>query len=164
MRCPWWAEGGDVQHFAEFGVVMMLFLIGLELQPAVLWKLRVPILGMGGVQVLATAAAAAPLAMAAGLSWRAAVAAGLILAMSSTAIVLQSLQEKGWTRSPGGQGAFAILLFQDIAVIPILAIMPLLAPPEAARAAGGHGGSGTSASRRCRPGPRPWPCWPPWPP
>ena len=134
-------QGQDVQHFAEFGVIMMLFLIGLELKPSVLWKLRIPVLGMGGVQVLATAAAAAPLAMLAGLSWRAAVATGLILAMSSTAIVLQSLQEKGWSRGPGGQGAFAILLFQDIAVIPILALMPLLGRDAAPHGAGGRAGS-----------------------
>jgi monovalent cation:proton antiporter-2 (CPA2) family protein len=139
-------QASDVQHFAEFGVVMMLFLIGLELQPAVLWKLRVPILGLGGLQVLGTALVAAPAALAFGLSWRSAVAAGFILAMSSTAIVLQTLQEKGWSKNPGGQGAFAILLFQDIAVIPILALMPLLAvagpaASSTSESAAGHGGS-----------------------
>jgi monovalent cation:proton antiporter-2 (CPA2) family protein len=119
--------GQDVMHFAEFGVVMMLFLIGLELQPALLWRLRGPILGMGGLQVAATAAVVAGLAAAAGLPWRPALAVGLVAAMSSTAIVLQSLGEKGLLRTAGGQSAFAVLLFQDLAVIPILALFPLLA-------------------------------------
>lgn len=142
----------EVQHFAEFGVIMMLFLIGLELQPAVLWKLRVPILGLGGLQVLGTAALAAPLAMLAGLSWKAALATGLIVSMSSTAIVLTTLQEKGWSRNAGGQSAFAVLLFQDIAVIPILAVMPLLAASGAVEAVpgglpgeAGHTASGVAA-------------------
>lgn len=137
-------EGTDVQHFAEFGVIMMLFLIGLELQPSVLWKLKVPILGLGGAQVLGTAAAAAPIALLAGLSWQAAVATGLILSMSSTAIVLTSLQEKGWARNAGGQSAFAILLFQDIAVIPILALMPLLGSGSSANG-GDHAPAGIAA-------------------
>jgi CPA2 family monovalent cation:H+ antiporter-2 len=119
-------EGGDVQHFAEFGVVMMLFLIGLELQPSVLWKLRVPILGLGGLQVAGTALVLGSAAAALGMPWKGGLAVGLILAMSSTAIVLQSLQEKGWDKNPGGQSAFSVLLFQDIAVIPILALLPLL--------------------------------------
>src|SRR5262245_51073708 len=88
-------QGGNVMHFAEFGVVMMLFLVGLELQPSLLWKLRGPILGMGGVQVAATALAVGLAGLALGQPFRVSVAAGLILAMSSTAIVLQSLQEKG---------------------------------------------------------------------
>jgi monovalent cation:proton antiporter-2 (CPA2) family protein len=134
-------DGGHVQHFAEFGVVMMLFLIGLELQPSVLWKLRVPILGLGGSQVLGTALLAFPCALAFGLSWKAALAVGLIVSMSSTAIVLQSLQEKGWSKNPGGQSAFSILLFQDLAVIPILALLPLLATATigSADAGDGHG-------------------------
>jgi monovalent cation:proton antiporter-2 (CPA2) family protein len=128
-------EGQEVMHFAEFGVVMMLFLVGLELKPSVLWKLRRPILGLGGGQVVVTAAAVAGLAIAFGQPWRPAVAIGLILAASSTAIVLQSLAEKGLLKTEGGQAAFSVLLFQDIAVIPILAVMPLLAAPGAGAAA-----------------------------
>jgi monovalent cation:proton antiporter-2 (CPA2) family protein len=120
-------EGQDVMHFAEFGVVMMLFLIGLELQPAVLWKLRGPILGMGGLQVGMTAAAVMLISIALGLKWQTSLALGLTLALSSTAIVLQTLNEKGLIRTSGGQNAFSVLLFQDIAVIPILAILPILA-------------------------------------
>ena len=120
-------EGQDVMHFAEFGVVMMLFLIGLELQPALLWKLRGPILGVGGLQVGLTALAIMGIGIIFGLSWQMSLAAGLILAMSSTAIVLQTLSEKGLTRTSGGQYSFSVLLFQDIAVIPILALLPLLA-------------------------------------
>ncbi len=120
-------EGQHVMHFAEFGVVMMLFLVGLELQPALLWRLRAPILGMGGLQVGLTAAAFALIGMALGAGWRVALAAGIILALSSTAIVLQSLAEKGLLKTLGGQGAFSVLLFQDLAVIPMFAILPLLA-------------------------------------
>jgi glutathione-regulated potassium-efflux system ancillary protein KefC len=132
-------EGQDVMHFAEFGVVMMLFLVGLELKPSLLWSLRRPILGLGGAQVIATALAVAAVALALGQAWRASVAIGLVLAGSSTAIVLQSLNEKGLLRSEGGQATFSVLLFQDIAVIPMLALFPLLAMPgaeQAARAAG----------------------------
>ncbi len=120
-------EGEDIMHFAEFGVVMMLFLIGLELEPSRLWRMRVSILGMGGLQVLITALAVAGAAMALGLSWNVSFALGLILAMSSTAIVLQTLKEKNLLHSDAGQGSFSVLLFQDIAVIPILAFLPLLA-------------------------------------
>jgi monovalent cation:proton antiporter-2 (CPA2) family protein len=116
----------DVMHFAEFGVVMMLFLVGLELQPSLLWKLRGPIFGWGSLQVVGTALAGGCVGAAFGLDFGTAFAAGLILAMSSTAIVLQVLQEKGWLKSPGGQSSFAVLLFQDISVIPILAFLPLL--------------------------------------
>ncbi|HEX8489698.1 MAG TPA: monovalent cation:proton antiporter-2 (CPA2) family protein, partial [Chthoniobacterales bacterium] len=128
--------GGDVMHFAEFGVVMMLFVIGLELRPALLWQMRRPILGLGGLQVLGTAAVVGLVAIWLGLPWKSALAVGLILTMSSTAIVLQSLGERGLMKTPGGEASFAVLLFQDIAVIPILALMPLLAlgpgAPEAA--------------------------------
>jgi len=120
-------EGQDVMHFAEFGVVMMLFLIGLELQPALLWKLRGPILGVGGLQVGLTALAVMAIGVIFGLSWQMALATGLILAMSSTAIVLQTLNEKGLSKTSGGQYSFSVLLFQDISVIPILALLPLLA-------------------------------------
>jgi monovalent cation:proton antiporter-2 (CPA2) family protein len=124
-------EGQDVLHFAEFGVVMMLFLIGLELEPSRVWQLRAPILGLGGLQVGVTTAALAACGVAAGLGLRVAIAVGLTLALSSTAIVLQTLAEKGLLRTGGGQSAFAVLLFQDIAVIPILAVLPLLAPAGA---------------------------------
>ncbi|MCU0369795.1 MAG: monovalent cation:proton antiporter-2 (CPA2) family protein [Bacteroidales bacterium] len=120
-------EGQDVMHFAEFGVVMMLFLIGLELQPSLLWKLRGPILGVGGLQVGLTALAVTAIGTSLGISWQVSLAAGLILAMSSTAIVLQTLNEKGLAKTLGGQYSFSVLLFQDIAVIPILALLPLLA-------------------------------------
>jgi monovalent cation:proton antiporter-2 (CPA2) family protein len=119
--------GGDVMHVAEFGVVMMLFLVGLELQPALLWRLRTQLLGLGGLQVFGTAAIIAGLGAAFGFGWRVPFATGLILAMSSTAIVLQSLQERTQLKSPGGEACFAVLLFQDISVIPILALLPLLA-------------------------------------
>jgi len=139
-------ERQDVMHFAEFGVVMMLFLVGLELDPAMLWRLRGPILGLGGLQVGLTAIAGAGTALALGLSAPVALAVGLILAMSSTAIALQSLDEKGLLKTPGGQNAFAVLLFQDVAVIPILALLPLLAPRVAAAAGGAHEAGGDHAA------------------
>lgn len=121
------AEGEDVMHFAEFGVVMMLFLIGLELQPSLLWRMRGPILGMGGLQVIVTALAIMSIGLLLGTPWRPSLAVGMILALSSTAIVLQTLAEKQLLETDGGQGAFSVLLFQDIAVIPMLAVLPLLA-------------------------------------
>lgn len=132
------AEGQDVMHAAEFGVVMMLFVVGLELEPALLWRLRGALLGLGGLQVLGTAAAGLGIGVAVGLDWRQALAIGLVLSLSSTAIVLQTLQEKGWMGTDAGQKGFAVLLFQDLAVIPILAVLPLLAmePSLAARVAG----------------------------
>ncbi|MEZ0387153.1 MAG: monovalent cation:proton antiporter-2 (CPA2) family protein, partial [Verrucomicrobium sp.] len=134
-------EGDSVMHFAEFGVVMMLFVIGLELKPRLLWRLRGPILGMGGVQVAATALIIGAASIGIGVHWKQGLAIGLILAMSSTAIVLQSLAEKGQMKSEAGRSSFAVLLFQDIAVIPILAVLPLLAMAGAAPATGGgdHG-------------------------
>jgi monovalent cation:proton antiporter-2 (CPA2) family protein len=120
-------QGEDLMHVAEFGVVMMLFLIGLELRPAVLWQMRGPILGLGGGQVLGTMAVVAAIALWFQLSWQVAIAIGFIIAMSSTAIVLQLLNEKGIMRTAGGRASFSVLLFQDIAVIPILAVLPLLA-------------------------------------
>ncbi|MFN8875833.1 MAG: cation:proton antiporter, partial [Gemmatimonadota bacterium] len=137
------AEGQDVMHAAEFGVVMMLFVVGLELEPALLWRLRGALAGLGGLQVAGTAAAVGAAGVAFGLPWRTALASGLILAMSSTAIVLQSLQERGWMKTDAGQKSFAVLLFQDLAVIPILAVLPLLAlAPEGAAAPGGGGSHG----------------------
>src|SRR3954470_15925147 len=107
-------EGHNVMHFAEFGVVMMLFIVGLELRPSLLWQLRRPIFGLGGLQVAVTAAAGAGVAIACGVAWKPALAIGMILAMSSTAIVLASLTERNMLKTNGGQSAFSVLLFQDI--------------------------------------------------
>jgi monovalent cation:proton antiporter-2 (CPA2) family protein len=120
-------ESEKVMHFAEFGVVLMLFVIGLELQPSLLWKMRRAIFGLGGLQVLFTATVIAAFAMIFGFRLNRAVAIGLILALSSTAIVLQTLTEKGLLKNTAGQTAFSVLLFQDISVVPILAIIPVLA-------------------------------------
>lgn len=119
-------EGQDIMHFAEFGVVMMLFLIGLELEPALLWKLRASILGLGGLQVTVTIGVITGVALLLGQPLNVSLALGMIFSVSSTAIVLQTLNEKGWMGSAGGQSSFAVLLFQDIAVIPMLAVFPLL--------------------------------------
>ena len=120
----------SIQHFAEFGVVMMLFLVGLELQPRMLWEMRSKLLGLGGLQVVMTAALVMVIAMVLGQMWSIALAIGLVFSLSSTAIVLQTLNEKGLMKSDGGQSSFSALLFQDIAVIPMLAFVPLLALPE----------------------------------
>jgi len=118
----------EVMHFAEFGVVMMLFLVGLELQPSRLWSLRKPILGLGGLQVCFTAILITLLIGCFSESaWQLSLAIGLTLALSSTAIVLQSLTESGQMDTQAGNNAFSVLLFQDIAVIPMLALLPLLA-------------------------------------
>jgi monovalent cation:proton antiporter-2 (CPA2) family protein len=118
----------EVQKFAEFGVVILLFLIGLEVRPALLWKMRTAIFGLGLAQLLGAGALIAVAALALGLDWRVGAAVGLILAMSSTAIVLQSLEEKGLRQGPVGEAAFGVLLFQDLAVIPLFALLPLLTP------------------------------------
>lgn len=131
-------EGQGVMHFAEFGVVMMLFVVGLELEPSLLWRLRGLVLGLGGGQVVLTSAVLAPLAWLLGMPWQVALAVSMILALSSTAIVLQTLNEKGLSKTPAGQSAFCVLLFQDIAVIPMLALLPLLATFESAPLQG-HG-------------------------
>lgn len=138
-----------LQHFTEFGVVMMLFLIGLEMQPKLLWAMRARIFVMGGLQVGITALAVMAVALLFGQAWTIALAIGLIFALSSTAIVTQTLNEKGLMRSDGGQASFSVLLFQDIAVIPMLAFIPLLALPALTEAlhhgdeqhGGGHGGA-----------------------
>jgi monovalent cation:proton antiporter-2 (CPA2) family protein len=137
------AETEDIQHFAELGVVMMLFLVGLELEPRLLWEMRGRLLGLGGLQVGVTAGLIAGAALAVGVYWGLGLAIGLIFAMSSTAIVLQTLTEKGLTRTEGGRASFAVLLFQDIAVIPMLALIPLLAAPGLTGA--GHGGPDPAA-------------------
>jgi len=121
-----------LQVFAEFGVVMMLFIVGLELEPKRLWEMRGKLIGMGGAQVIATVLVLAGVAFLSGNAWQTSIAIGLVLAVSSTAIVVQSLSEKGLLRSDGGEASFSVLLFQDVAVIPILAILPLLAVPELA--------------------------------
>ncbi len=128
-------ETATLQHFAEFGVVMMLFLVGLELEPHMLWTMRNRLLGLGGLQVSITTVAIMLIGLLFGIDWRIALTIGLILALSSTAIVLQTLNEKGLTKTEGGRGAFSVLLFQDIAVIPMLALIPLLEVPELAMAA-----------------------------
>ncbi len=116
----------DILHFSEFGVVLLLFLIGLELEPRKLWNMRRPILGTGGLQVISTAVLLFVIAMSVGLRWQTAVVAALGLALSSTAIALQILGEKSLLGTPAGRTGFSILLFQDIAVIPIIAVIPLL--------------------------------------
>ena len=121
-----------IQHFAEFGVVIMLFLVGLELSPDTLWEMRKRLLGLGGGQLALTTALVFAASLALGLDWRMALAVGLVLSLSSTAIALQTLNEKGLLKADGGQASFSVLLFQDIAVIPMLALMPLLVMPEAA--------------------------------
>lgn len=121
------SETEDLQHFAEFGVVMMLFLIGLELDPRALWAMRHKLIGLGGLQVLLSTLALMGAALAAGETWQVSLAIGLALSLSSTAIVLQTLSEKGLMQTGGGRASFSVLLTQDIAVIPILAFLPLLA-------------------------------------
>ncbi len=128
----------DILHFAEFGVVLMLFLVGLELEPKRLWSLRRPIFGWGSAQVLLCAALLLAAGMAAGMSWRVSLVAALGLALSSTAIALQVFNERNLMRTDSGQAGFSILLFQDVAAIPILALLPLLATgADAAEATSG---------------------------
>jgi CPA2 family monovalent cation:H+ antiporter-2 len=130
----------SIQHFAEFGVVMMLFLVGLELEPRMLWEMRNKLLGLGGLQVALTALIVTGVAVGFGQTWSVALAIGMVFSLSSTAIVLQTLNEKGLMRSGGGQSSFSVLLFQDIAVIPMLAFIPFLALPELQElAASAHG-------------------------
>ena len=116
----------DILHFAEFGVVLMLFLVGLELQPSRLWAMRRPIFGTGSAQVLGCAAVLFAAGWLAGLPWRISLVAALGLALSSTAIALQVLAERNLMRTSSGRAGFSILLFQDVAAIPILALLPLL--------------------------------------
>lgn len=146
------SETEQLQHFAEFGVVMMLFVIGLELEPRTLWDMRARLLGLGLGQVLLTVAAVVAGTVFLGLTTPVAIAVGMILALSSTAIVMQTLNEKNLTATRGGRSAFSVLLTQDIVVIPMLAIMPLLAVSGASGTQGGsHGdapavGDGGSAT------------------
>lgn len=121
------SESESLMHVAEFGVVMMLFVIGLELDPRALWEMRHKLIGLGGLQLLLTGAVITAAAVYVGQPWQTGVALGFILSVSSTAVVLQTLTEKGLMRTGGGRSAFSTLLTQDIAVIPMLALMPLLA-------------------------------------
>jgi len=142
-------EGEDVMHFAEFGVVMMLFLIGLELRPNLLWRMKQSIFGLGGLQVVFTAMIIAFVAMIFKQDVNQALTIGLILALSSTAIVVQSLSEKGQLKSQAGQSSFSVLLFQDIAFIPILALLPLLvseASSQTGSTGTGHDAAGHAVS------------------
>ena len=127
-------DSESIMHFAEFGVVMMLFVIGLELEPAVLWRLRRSILGLGGMQMLMTTAAFTSLGFTLGYSWEMSLCVAMALSLSSTALVLQMLQEKNLLNTVMGETSFSVLLFQDVAVIPILILMPLLAMTDGADA------------------------------
>jgi monovalent cation:proton antiporter-2 (CPA2) family protein len=120
-------EGKDIMHVSEFGVVMMLFVIGLELEPNLLWRMRKLVVGLGGMQVLVTTIAISLVAYILGQSWQAALAIGATLSLSSTAIVMQTLNEKSLLKTSAGNSSFAVLLSQDIAVIPLLAVFPILA-------------------------------------
>ena len=124
-------NGSQIMHFSEFGIVMMLFLIGLELEPAMLWRLRRMIVGLGSLQVFLTTSALTLLGIMLGYDWHQSLAISMSLALSSTALVLQLLAEKNMLRTAEGESSFSVLLFQDIAVIAILIIMPLLAIPGA---------------------------------
>lgn len=128
----------DILHFAEFGVVLMLFLVGLELEPKRLWSLRRPIFGWGSAQVIGCTLLLTAAGLALGVGWRVALVAGLGLALSSTAIALQVMQSRNMLPTSGGQAAFSILLFQDVAAIPILALLPLLALNQGVNADLGH--------------------------
>ncbi|SIN73340.1 monovalent cation:proton antiporter-2 (CPA2) family protein [Algoriphagus halophilus] len=119
-------QGQDIMHATEFGVVMMLFLIGLELEPKMLWRIKDLILRIGLSQILLTSLIVFGIGILVQIPWQAALAISLSMALSSTAIVLQSLKEKNQMNQPLGKMSFGVLLMQDIAVIPILAILPLL--------------------------------------
>lgn len=121
------SETENIHIAAELGIALLLFLVGLELEPARLWSMRRLVFGLGGAQVFLTALALGLLAAWLGLTWQAAMVAGFGLAMSSTALVLSSLAERGQLGSNHGREAFAVLLFQDIVVIPLLALLPALA-------------------------------------
>ncbi len=116
-----------IGDFAEFGIIMMMFLIGMELEPSVLWRLRRMIVGMGGLQVIVSSLVLAAAGCLFGQGWQASLAVGMALAMSSTALVMQMLSERNLTHTDVGEASFAILLFQDMAVIPVLIIIPMLA-------------------------------------
>jgi monovalent cation:proton antiporter-2 (CPA2) family protein len=135
---------GYLEQLSEMGIVMMLFLIGLEIDPKMVWRLRAMLIGLGGLQVSLTIAAVTLVCLAIGIQWQQAVLFGCVAALSSTAIVLQTLGEKGMLESDGGRASFAVLLFQDLAVIPMLAFLPMIAIGTG-EVSGGHG-SGYLAS------------------
>ena len=143
----------SVLHFAEFGVIMLLFVIGLELRPRRLWAMRSTIFGLGGAQVAITGIVLAAAAMAFGLAWQAALFAGLALSLSSTAFALQVLEEKGELALRHGRQAFAVLLFQDIAAIPLIALVPLFAVTAARQRRPWR------SRRRSRPSASSWQSW-----
>lgn len=120
------SETRDLQHFAEFGVVMLLFIVGLELEPKALWDMRARLIGLGAMQIILTAAAITAAGIALHQPTSVSLAVGLTFALSSTAIVVQTLNEKNLMPTAGGRSAFSVLLSQDIAVIPMLALVPLL--------------------------------------
>lgn len=130
-------EVEDILHFSEFGVVLLLFLIGLELEPGRLWSLRRQIFGWGTAQVLLVAAALFGAALLAGIDWRVALIAALGLSLSSTAIALATLGERNLMGTPAGQASFSLLLFQDIAAIPMIALVPVLGVAAADSGGGG---------------------------
>ncbi|MBP5988589.1 MAG: glutathione-regulated potassium-efflux system protein KefC [Piscinibacter sp.] len=136
----------DMLHFAEFGVVLMLFLVGLELEPRRLWALRRPIFGWGSVQLAGSAALMTAVGVACGVDWRIALVAALGLAMSSTAIGLGVLAERNLMATSSGQGVLSVMLLQDVAAIPILAFVPLLAGAGAAHEGGGWWGAAKAAA------------------
>lgn len=140
------SETHDLMHLAEFGVVLMLFLIGLELEPRALWDMRQKLLGLGGLQVALTTLVIFVIGLMLNLDWQVALTAGVVLSLSSTAIVLQTLNEKKLLATSGGRGAFSVLLMQDIAVIPLLALLPLLALPGARALSNAGEGETISAS------------------
>ena len=129
----------DVRRFAELGVVFLLFVIGLELEPKRLWSMRLRLLTLGASQVAGSIALITLGAWLIGLDYKVGVVAGMALALSSTALALQPLNERGGLQTPGGQSAFSILLFQDMAVIPMLALLPLLGTAGAQAGAPQHG-------------------------
>ena len=131
-----------LQVFAEFGVVMMLFIIGLEMEPKRLWAMRGKLAGLGGGQVLGTTLIIMAIGLIDARPWQTALAIGMTLALSSTAIIVQTLNEKQLMNSEGGEASFSVLLVQDVAVIPILALLPLLAMPDLYGGTAGHGEDG----------------------
>ncbi|HZV65249.1 MAG TPA: glutathione-regulated potassium-efflux system protein KefC [Telluria sp.] len=130
------SEVDTILHFSEFGVVLLLFLIGLELEPRRLWSMRRPIFGWGGAQVFGVAAALGAAGLLLGADWKVVLVAALGLSLSSTAIALATLDERKLRSTPAGNAGFTILLFQDIAAIPLIAIVPMLGVAAEAR---GHG-------------------------
>lgn len=131
------ADAHQTMHFAEIGVVLMLFVIGLELDPQQLWTMRRDVFGGGGLQLVSSAVPLGLGAFALGLPWQAALVTGLSLALSSTAVAMQTMQEKSLLGSGVGKAAFSVLLFQDIAAIPLLALVPLLAEPQGSQSGNG---------------------------